>query len=139
MRIISAVRELLKGRVNEILNEYQIMFGVFEEGVFKSNTAIVPLIKLSSCEKTEKERIICIDVYSLTISLSVPETDDSEIYCYGYSHAIEKAIKENPTLGGIVDRVEVTGKKFIPPKVANCGMEWEVVLTLRITVEEMRN
>jgi len=139
MDIKEAVRKLLLGRVNEILNEYQFMFGVFEDGLFKSNITIVPVINITKCERTEKERIICIDAYSLTISLSVPENDDSEYFCYGYSHAIDKALKENPTLGGKVDKAIVTDVKVLPPKVANCGMEWEATVNVRITVEGMND
>jgi len=137
MRIIGAVRGILTGRVNEVLNDWQFMFGIFEESEFKSNTAVVPVVKLSGCERTEKERIICIDAYSLTISLSVPETADSEFFCYGYSSAISKALGENPTLGGIVNRAIVTDTKYIPPKAANCGQDWQVIISLRVTVETM--
>jgi len=134
-KIIEAVKELLTGRVNEVLGNWQFMFGIFEDSEFKSNTSIVPVVKLSGCERTEKERIICIDAYSLTISLTVPETADSEFFCYGYSSAISKALGENPTLGGIVNRAIVTDTKYIPPKVANCGQDWQVIITLRVTVE----
>jgi hypothetical protein len=135
MRIIGAVRGILTGRVNEVLGNWQFMFGIFEDSEFKSNTSIVPVVKLLGCERTEKERIICIDAYSLTISLTVPETADSEFFCYGYSSAISKALGENPTLGGIVNRVTVADTKYIPPKVANCGQDWQVIITLRLTVE----
>jgi len=134
-KIIEAVKELLTGRVNEVLGNWQFMFGIFEDSEFKSNTSIVPVVKLSGCERTEKERIICINAYSLTISLTVPETADSEFFCYGYSSAISKALGENPTLGGIVNRAIVTDTKYIPPKVANCGQDWQVIITLRVTVE----
>ena len=134
-KIIEAVKELLTGRVNEVLGNWQFMFGIFEDSEFKSNTSIVPVVKLSGCERTEKERIICIDAYSLTISLTVPETADSEFFCYGYSSAISKALGENPTLGGVVNRAIVTDTKYIPPKVANCGQDWQVIITLRVTVE----
>jgi len=134
-KIIEAVKELLTGRVNEVLGNWQFMFGIFEESEFKSNTAVVPVVKLLGCERTEKERIICINAYSLTISLTIPETTDSEFFCYGYSSAISKALGENPTLGGIVNRAIVTDTKYIPPKVANCGQDWQVIITLRITVE----
>jgi hypothetical protein len=134
-KIIEAVKELLTGRVNEVLGNWQFMFGIFEDSEFKSNTSIVPVVKLSGCERTEKERIICIDAYSLTISLTVPETADSEFFCYGYSSAISKALGENPTLWGIVNRAIVTDTKYIPPKAANCGQDWQVIITLRVTVE----
>jgi len=135
VQIIEAVRGLLKGRVNEILNNWQNLIPLFEFSNFQGMTAVVPVVGLISCERSEKERIIQVDAFTLTISITVPETQDSELFCYGYSAAVDKAMKENPTLGGIVDRAVITGKKFVPPKKANCGQDWELVISLRITVE----
>jgi hypothetical protein len=83
----------------------------------------------------EKERIIILDAYSLSITFSLPETPESELFCYAYSAAVCKALQENPTLGGVADRAVMIAKKYIPPKKINCGQGWELVLTLRITVE----
>ena len=100
-------------------------------------SAIVPVISLSSCEQSEKERIIRQDAYSLTISFSVPETADSELSCYAYANAFGIVLGEDVTLGGVVDRAVITNKKYVSPKKPNCGMEWELVITLRVTVEGM--
>jgi len=135
IQIIEAVKKMLAGRVNEVLSNWQTIIPLFEFSHFQGMTAVVPVVGLISCERSEKERIIQIDAYSLTVSLSVPETPESELYCYGYSAAVDKAMKENPTLGGIVDRAIINGKKFVPPKKANCGQDWELIITLRITVE----
>ena len=137
-RIISAVRGLITGRVNEILNNWNFLIPLFEFSDYKGSTAITPVITLSSCEQTEKERIIRLDTYSMTITISTPENPESELYLYGYSHALSKALKEDVTLGGVVERALITNKKYIPPKKPNCGMEWELVISLRITVEEMK-
>ena len=45
------------------------------------------------------------------------------------------ALKENPTLGGVVDRAVVCGEKYAPPKKPTFGQGWEIVLSLRVTVE----
>jgi len=136
-QIINAIKGLLTGRVNEILSNYDLLTPIIEFGKYSKN--INPIITLNSCEMTDKERIIRIEAYSLTISFTVEENEDSEIFCYGFAHAIEKAINEDPTLGGVVNSVTVTGKKYIPPKVANCGMEWETIVSLRVTVEGVEN
>jgi len=136
-QIIEAVRGLLAGRVNEILNSRQGLIPLFEISDYKGMTAVVPVVALASCERTEKERIIKLDAYSLTITLNVPENADSELFCYGYTAAVCKALRENPTLGGIADRVIVSGRKYVPPKAVNCGQEWQVIITLRITIEGM--
>jgi hypothetical protein len=79
--------------------------------------------------------LLFIDAYSLSISFNIPETADAELFCYAYAAAICKALYLNPTLGGVADSVLVTGKKYIQPKTANCGQEWQVVISLRITIE----
>jgi hypothetical protein len=90
---------------------------------------------MAGCEQSEKERIIRLDVYMLTVAFSLPEIPESELYCYAYSAAVAKALNEDVTLGGIVDRVSITGKKYVPPKKAGCGQGWELIISLRITVE----
>ena len=135
LQIVSAVRELLSGRVNEILNDWQNFIPLFEISDFQCGMAVVPKITLSECELTEKERIIRLDAYSITISFSLQETPEAELFCYAYTNAVCKALREDPTLGGVIDRVTVCGKKYIEPKKQGCGQDWEVVIGLRATVE----
>ena len=137
-RIIGAVRVLLTRRVNEILGDWEFAIPVIEFGDYSGGDSVVPVISLGLCERTEKERIIRLDAYSLTITISLPEMPESESYCYAYSGAISKALKDDPTLGGIADRAVVIGKKYNQPKRPNCGEKWEAVITLRITVEESK-
>ena len=75
------------------------------------------------------------DSYSLTITFTLPESRDSELHCYAYSAAVIMAVYENPTLEGIVNRAVITAKKYNRPKIAHCGEPWELVLTLRLTIE----
>lgn len=134
-RIIGAVRGLLTGRVNEIVSESQYAVPVIEFGDYCGASVIVPVITLAACECSEKERIIRLDAYSLTVSISLPDTPEGELYCYAYSGAVGRAFWENPTIGGIADRAVVTGKKYLPPKKLNYGEGWELIITLRVTVE----
>lgn len=127
-KIIEAVSKILIVKVNELLDDFEFLI-----------PPVTPLVTLSVCERTEKERIILQDAYSVTINFIVPENADSEMHCYAYASAVCKALGENPTLGGIVSRVTVTNKKYVPPKVANSGFEWEVVISLRITIEGVAN
>jgi len=134
-RIISAVRGLLTGYTNEKLNDIRLPVPPIEFGDFCGNYAVVPVITLSSCERTEKERIICLDAYSMTVTFTLPETPEGELNCYAYSGVVSKAIYDNPTLGGIADRAVITAKKYLSPKKPNCGEGWQLVITLRVTVE----
>ena len=136
--IIEAVKKLLKSRVNELIRGFEFQIPFIEFGNYQDMSAITPVLSLRSCERTEKERIIKQDAYSLTITISVPETHESELHCYAYSNAISEALGEDVTLGGIADRAIITGKKYAPPEKPNRGIEWELIVSLRITAEAVQ-
>jgi hypothetical protein len=138
-QIITAVRGILTGRGNELLGSVEYVIPLFEFGDYDGASVVVPALSIGMCELTEKERIIRLSAYSLTISINVPEHSDSELHSYIYAWAVCRAVEQNPTLGGVVDRAVITQKKFISPKKPYCGQCWETVITLRITVEEMKN
>jgi len=139
LQIVAAVRKLLTEKVNEIIEKWDVFLPLVEIGGYKGGTAVNAVYLLSSCERSEKERIINIDCYSLTVNFSMPETPDSELYCYAYGNAFDKALGLDKTLGGVVDCASITAVKYVPPKKIGCGQEWEVVISMRITVEQMRN
>ena len=138
-KILNSVKKLLSGRVNELLGETECPIPPIEFGNYRGGSVIAPVIVLSTCERTEKERIIRLDAYTLTITLNVPEYPEGERNCYAYAWTAATALGENPTLGGAVDRVVLTGKKYVPPKQSGTGGEWTVVLSLRLTVEGVGN
>ena len=132
--ITEAVRFLLIGRVNEILSAWEFVVPVIEFGNIGSMYAVAPVVSLSGCEQTEKERIIRLDAYSLAVNFTLQEHEDGELFCYAYSAAFGKALGEDVTLGGVAERAVITNKKYIPPKKPNCGEGWGLTLSLRITV-----
>ena len=134
-QIIEAVRQVLTGRINEMLRDMRSPVPPIEFGDYCGGSAVVPTVVLSSCERNEKERIIRLDAYSLTVTFTLPETPESEKFCYIYSGAVSKAIYDNPTLCGVADRAVVVGKKYLSPKKPGCGDGWQLVVSLRITVE----
>jgi hypothetical protein len=133
--IINSLKKLLSGRVNELLEETEYPIPPVEFGSYRGGSAVAPAIVLSACERSEKERIVRLDAYTLTITFTVPEHPAGERNCYAYASSVATALRENPTLGGAASRAELTGKKYVPPKQSGTGGEWETVLTLRITVE----
>jgi hypothetical protein len=137
-KLLNSVKKLLLERVNELLGEMEFPIAPIEFSGYSGGAAVVPVVALSTCERSEKERIIRLDVYTVTISFTLGEAPESESYGYAYAAAVERGLREDPALGGIVDRAVMTGKKYVPPKHPGAGEGWEVVLTLRITVEEMR-
>jgi hypothetical protein len=133
--LLNSVEKMLVGRVNELLGEMEYPIPAIEFGrALNRGYGITPVLRLSGCERTEKERIVQLDVYTLTITFTIPEHPDGERNCYAYASAVAMAVEEDPTLGGAADRVELTGKKYTPPKQSGTGGDWEVILTLRITV-----
>jgi hypothetical protein len=137
--ITGAVKRLLAERVNEILTDAEFPVPPVEFGGYRGGSAVCPHVVLSTCERNEKERVIRLDAYSVTISFALPENPDGELFCYAYADAVEKAIAENPALDGVASRAVLTGKKYVPPKLTGTGEGWEVILTMRLTVEGMSN
>jgi hypothetical protein len=133
--LLNSVKKLLSGRVNELLGEVEDAIPVIGFGKYRGGSAVVPVVALSTCERSEKERIIRVEAYSLTITLGIPEGPDSERNGYAYVGAVAAALGEDPTLGGVVDRAVLTGKKYVPPKHPGTGEGWEVILTVRLVVE----
>ena len=134
-RIIKAVRELLTGKMNEILKESQYNIPVIEFENYNSQDIISPVISLTDCELTEKERIIRLNAFTLTITFTLPEMPEGELYCYAYAGAINRALYDNPTLGGIVNRAALIGRKFKEPKKQHCGEGWGLTVTVRVIIE----
>jgi hypothetical protein len=137
--LLNSVKKLLTGRVNDLLGETDYPIPPVEFGSYRSGSAVVgacsPAITLSTCERSEKERIIRLDAYTLTIAFTVSEHPDGERNCYAYAAVIDRALSEDPALGGAADRAALTGKKYTPPKCAGTGADWGVTMTLRITTE----
>jgi hypothetical protein len=133
--LLNSVKKLLSGRVNELLGETEYPIPPIEFGKHRGGSVVSPVITLSTCERSEKERIIRLDAYTLTITFTVPEHPDGERNCYAYASSVAAALRENPALGGIASRAELTGKKYAPPKQSGTGGDWTVILTLRIVVE----
>jgi hypothetical protein len=144
--IINAVKKLLSGRVNELLGEVEYPIPPIEFSPLLGGGSMSPVIRLSEGERTEKDRIIQIDVYTLTVTFAVPDSSDprsvdprsvGERNSYAYASAVDLAVVEDSTLNGIVDRAVLTGKKYIRPKTEHSGEDWGVVLSFRVTVEGM--
>jgi hypothetical protein len=105
-----------------------------EFGNYHGGSVVVPVINLSTCERTEKERIIRLDAYTLTISFSLPETPGNEVCAYAYAAAVDRALGEDPALGSVAERAVLTGKNYVEPKTPQCGDCWNVMLTLKVSV-----
>jgi hypothetical protein len=133
--IINSLKSLLEGRVNELLGETEYPIHPVEFGSYRGRSVVSPVIALSTCERSEKERVIRLDAYSLTITFTVPEHPDGERNCYAYASSVATALGNDPTLGGATSRAELTGKKYAPPKQSGAGGDWGVTLTLRVTAE----
>jgi hypothetical protein len=135
-KLLNSLQTTLAGRVNELLEGAEYAIPPIEFGSPQSGTyAVTPVLRLATGERSEKERIIRLDVYVLTITFTLPEGPDSGRNSYAYAGAVAAALGEDPTLGGLVDRAELTGRKYSPPKHPGTGGDWETMLTIRAVVE----
>jgi hypothetical protein len=94
------------GRVNELLGETEYSIPPVEFGNYWGGSSVFPVITLSACERSEKERIIRLDAYTLTIAFTVPEHPAGDRNCYAYAAAIDRALSEDPALGGAAGRAD---------------------------------
>jgi hypothetical protein len=133
--ITGAVKKLLTGRVNELLEKLQFNILLIELSNYSGDTVIQPAIVLSTCERSEKERLVLLDSYTLTITFSLVNDDDCDLFRYAYADTVNKAITEDVTLGGIAERTVLTGKKYGDPKKSVYGEKAEVILAYRVTVD----
>jgi hypothetical protein len=98
--LLNSVKKLLSGRVNELLRETEYPIPTIEFGNNRGGSVVVPVISLSTCEQSEKERIVRLDAYTPIVAFTVPEWHEGERNCYAYASSVATALKENLALGG---------------------------------------
>jgi hypothetical protein len=134
--LLNSLKKLLSGPVNELLGDTEYPIPPIEFGrSLAGGSTVTPVLQLSTCERSEKERIVRLDAYTLTVAFTVPEHPAGERNCYAYASLVAAALRNDPTLGGVVDRAVLMGKKYVSPKQSGTGGDWTVILTLRIVVE----
>jgi hypothetical protein len=136
-KVLNSVKSLLLGRVNEVLGEAKFLIPPIEF-VHPANGgyyAITPELRVSSFERSEKDRIVLLDAYTVSVSF-LCYGDYGERNCYTYAGAVDRALREDPTLGGVADNALLVKKDYRGPKYPGTGEGWEVVLSLRITTEQ---
>jgi hypothetical protein len=134
--IINSLKSLLAGRVNELLREAAFLIPPveFTNKPHRGYYSITPELAISTCERSEKDRIVLLDAYKVTITFTCPE-QNGERNCYAYAVSVDRALRENPTLGDAVNYALLVKKDYRGPKHPGTGEGWEAVLTLRITAE----
>ena len=130
--IVAAIQALLSGKVNELLQKYHFFVPPIQFGNFSlSKHTVSPTISLSAHELTEKERIARLNIYIVTIRFTFHQ--QNELYCYAYARTIRKAITDDPTLGGVVDWIDIIGKASMPPKkMLPHDKNWSFIIPLCI-------
>jgi hypothetical protein len=133
-RIIGAVRKLLAEDVNELLEGSgdSVLPVEFAEGRGSGRYGVAPEIRLACGERSEKDRVVLVDAYTVTITFVCMRGECSS---YPYAWAVDQALRADPTLDGVVDRVSLVKKTWAALKYPNEGIE--LTFTLRVTVEGM--
>jgi hypothetical protein len=132
LKIKNAIRELLTGRVNEYLGRLRFQIPLIEFKETMGGDGVCPVLRLRTCERTEKERILRLDAYTVEIEFTA-NGEDGELFCYAYGAAVDWALKADSTLGGAAVRALITGKHYAEGKTAH-NDERIITLRLRITV-----
>lgn len=91
-------------------------------------------LSIVQAEIEEKDRIVKVGRYTVTIALE-PDGRYPALQCYRYAAAVERALRENPTIGGVAAYAAVTRKKYAFPKVAGSGEPHRLTLTMTVTKE----
>jgi hypothetical protein len=138
-KLLNSVTKLLSGRVNELLGEMEFMIPPIEFAHKSAGGyyAVTPDVAVLGCERSEKERIIRLDAYKAIITFVVAG-EHGERNCYAYAASVDRAVGEDPTLGGTADYAMLVQKQYAAPKHPEMGEPWEVVLTIRIITENIR-
>ena len=135
-----ALRKLLAEDVNELLEEAALPSGdvvlpvEFALGRGSGRYGITPEIRLACGERSEKERVVLVDVYTVTIAFVCVRGECSS---YPYAWAVDQALRADTTLGGVVDRVSLVKKTWAALKGPEDGTE--LTFTLRVMLEGIRN
>jgi len=131
--LIEMTEELLSGAVNFYLGELDVAVPLFEIDCSRrlGSYGIYPDIEISECELSDKERIIKVEAYALKITVRIQRLEEKK-HLYFYAYALDKAIGDDPTFGGVADSVSIVQKKYC----RNESGGWEIVITLRATVEK---
>jgi hypothetical protein len=134
--IINSLKSTLLGRVNELLGEAEFLIPPIEF-THKPNGgyySVTPELSISTGERSEKDRIVLLDAYKVTITFSMPE-QYGERNCYAYAASVDRALREDATLGGTADYALLVKKEYKAPKRPGTGEPWETTLTLRVSTE----
>jgi hypothetical protein len=143
--ILAAARELLAGEVNDILAHIEEE----EADEVRCPNLEVPSgfgappdrpghfdLSIAQAETEEKDRIVKVSRYALTISVEASGRFPA-IQCYRYAAAVERAVRENPTLGGVASYASVNRKTYAFPKVPEGGEPHRLTLTLTVCRESV--
>ncbi|GHU40836.1 hypothetical protein FACS1894190_08210 [Spirochaetia bacterium] len=132
-QLIEMINEILTSTVNFYLSEMEEFVPLVElssSGKLGSY-GVCPQIELSEAARTDKDRIVRTDAYTMTITFVMnSQNNKRDVYCY--AAALESAINDDPTFGGVADRVAFVNRKY--KGMAESSGECQAVFTLRVTI-----
>jgi hypothetical protein len=100
---VDAVWDVLTRRVNFYLGEMDAVVPFLERdsaGKY-GRFGVRPVVGLLDCESSEKERVLMVDAYTVSVDIKAPVRD-----CWFYTHALRCALREDLTLNGIAAEVK---------------------------------
>jgi len=126
-RVLDGIWALLLGDVNEALVGLQRQVALFERrrGGSLGGFGCQAEVALLDVERTEKERFLKIDAFTVTVEFAASLPD-----CYVYAWALDEALRQDATLGGLVDNVVFVSRRYLKEGPGNNAQ-----FKLRVIVE----
>jgi hypothetical protein len=116
------------------LGEFEVDIPLFEIDCSRrlGSYGVWPDIEVIECELSDKERVIKLEAYALKIALQIHHLSEKK-HLYFYAYALDKAIADDPTFGGVADRVSIVHKKYNQKSAG----DWEIIITVKATLEQI--
>ena len=134
IELLERLEILFLGRVNELLYDEEARLAPFRDfsGVgLASHDKIRAGLNIDECEQTEKERLLKMCAWTITIDFKV--RDDGERKRFYYGTALEQALFEDRTLGGLAASISL-----IKTKYSRLGIDsYEIIMTLRASAQQL--
>jgi hypothetical protein len=129
-KILGGVWELLLTGVNGVLAG--IDDDVPSVGHPSAARPAVCAVELEAAERSEKERIARLDVYSVKVTFYGSVAD-----CYRYAYALDEAVEADCTLGALAESVCFEKKVYKKTSGGIRADGCEAVFTLKIIIEAL--
>ena len=132
--MVEAVKGIMLVGVNDLLGTIEEPVPMINFNEQNTDDVLTPVISVSISEQTNQELLAHLKAYKVYITIPIRDNNDGFFYSWTCYCALCRIFTDNHTLGGVVDKAEITERRMKPPVKKYNREKWEVCLTLRATV-----